>query len=570
MDPSGTAAVRQARLSGRACRTILEGCLFLLLAIASTWPLARHGLDHLPLGTEPAATVPLFNVWTVWWNSERAAAAYRDYWDAPIFYPAHGAFAFSEPQPLTVVAAPIIWLTGNRILAYNALLLLALWMNGWIACRVLRTMHLHPLPAIAGGAFVSLLPLIHSWLGVLQLVPVFGILLSIRALQLVGRRPTIARGVRLGLSLALTYLLCSYYGLFLIAALVVPGLWLVAPHLKSRRLWLSLGAGAFVFLFCCLPVLLGQAHALTATSRTLDHSYLASLSARPTDYLKPVWPSPVLPTPGETGDNNPGYRLNCGYLQMALAAIGIWATLRSSRRRWAGLLVGTGAVALLLSFGPTLKIGEIRPYLLLVEGVPGFAQARNVFRFALFAALGLQSLLIFGRWLRKHPPVRKACLIMATLLGLASAIEQLPPAQPLYQPPGSSTDSGWIEYLNTIPAVDEPVVCLPFAYKPDVASYERQALWMYWQTFHEHPLVNGYSGFFPLHFIDLKWPMAAFPTGDSVYRLHRLGVELVVVNRNSPQGVFVQSRYRDDQRLEHIFYDDSAAIDIYRLHPSAL
>jgi len=116
----------------------IEAVFFLILALASTWPLARHVHDHLPLGTEEAATVPLFNLWTVWWNADRAAAGYQGYWRAPIFHPADDAFSYSEPMVLSLVAAPLIWLTENRILAYNFLLLLALWLNGWTACRLLR------------------------------------------------------------------------------------------------------------------------------------------------------------------------------------------------------------------------------------------------------------------------------------------------------------------------------------------------------------------------------------------------------------------------------------------------
>jgi hypothetical protein len=76
-------------------RHMLPALLYLFLAIASTWPLAGALLTHLPLGMEAAATVPLFNVWTVWWNADRAASGFSGYWDAPIFYPTEKTFAFS-------------------------------------------------------------------------------------------------------------------------------------------------------------------------------------------------------------------------------------------------------------------------------------------------------------------------------------------------------------------------------------------------------------------------------------------------------------------------------------------
>jgi hypothetical protein len=76
--------------------------LYAALAIVLTWPLALRLTTHLPIGAESSPTVPLFNLWTLRWNAERLAEGYRGYWDAPIFHPTTGAFAFSEPQPLTL------------------------------------------------------------------------------------------------------------------------------------------------------------------------------------------------------------------------------------------------------------------------------------------------------------------------------------------------------------------------------------------------------------------------------------------------------------------------------------
>lgn len=76
---------------------ILELAVYFLLALIFTWPLARHIASGIPMGTETVATVPLFNLWTLWWNADRLGALYQGYWDAPIFYPLEGVFAFSEP-----------------------------------------------------------------------------------------------------------------------------------------------------------------------------------------------------------------------------------------------------------------------------------------------------------------------------------------------------------------------------------------------------------------------------------------------------------------------------------------
>src|SRR5215207_9025081 len=96
----------------------------LVAAIAVTWPLALHLTTAVPLGTEREATVPLFNLWTLWWTADRAAHAFAGYWDAPIFQPTPGAFTFSEPQTLTdLLVAPLWGLGVPPALVYNVALL---------------------------------------------------------------------------------------------------------------------------------------------------------------------------------------------------------------------------------------------------------------------------------------------------------------------------------------------------------------------------------------------------------------------------------------------------------------
>ena len=180
---------------------VAELAAFLVLAVFATWPLACHIRSNLAKGTEPVATVPLFTAWTVWWNADQTATVLQrgfrhaqhdlleseqGYWDAPIFYPTRRTFAFSEPMPTTIVVAPIVWVTGNPVLAHNVFLVLALSLNGWSTFLLLRRLRMRWLASAIGGAMVELLPLVHSELGVLQLVPLCGIIWTVHALYLFG------------------------------------------------------------------------------------------------------------------------------------------------------------------------------------------------------------------------------------------------------------------------------------------------------------------------------------------------------------------------------------------------
>jgi hypothetical protein len=93
-----------------------------LLAILATWPLVHHLGTALPsdLGD------PLLNAWILGWDADRLRHGLQGLWDAPILYPDIRTLAFSEHLlGLAVPLAPIVWLTGNPILAYNVAFILS-------------------------------------------------------------------------------------------------------------------------------------------------------------------------------------------------------------------------------------------------------------------------------------------------------------------------------------------------------------------------------------------------------------------------------------------------------------
>ena len=238
--------------------------LYVALAAVVTWPLVGHLGTSLPYGAEPVATVPLFNLWTLRWNQIEAGHLFRHYWDAPLFHPTPGAFALSEPQPLTgVVFTPLSWLSHNPVLGYNLVLLAGLVLAGLAGHRLARTLGAAPAPAAVAGALALGLPFVAAQMGVLQLTMVFPLFLLVDAVLRWapggGRRPA----VEMGLWLAVTFLTCGYYGLF--AAVIVGP----AALTLARRDWLSwdrardLALAAGVFVVLALPAVLTQAH-LTA------------------------------------------------------------------------------------------------------------------------------------------------------------------------------------------------------------------------------------------------------------------------------------------------------------------
>ncbi len=563
----GLADVRHGRI-------ILRCAFFLIIALASTWPLAKNVHDHLPLGMEDAATVPLFNVWTIWWNADRLASGYKGYWNAPIFHPTEKAFAFSEPMPLSALAAPIIWVTGNRILAYNTLLLLSIVLNGWVAYSLLKVLHFHRIIALIGGAMIELLPLIHSWLGVLQLVPVFGILWMFMALYQFGQHPTLWRGALLGLSYGLVYLMCSYYGLFLALPLVIAGGWLVKDRLGQPKMWAGLMIGILIAALLCLPITAAQHHSTSTNQLAHTKQYLGQLSADFPDYLFSPWLQLIDVKAFAGMERYALFKLNPGWVKMGLAIIGIaWGLITRKRRCWTLFCLTILGASFVLSLGPLLEFSGWNPYMLIVNTIPGFAQARNVFRFAIFMQMTLALLAILGlqggmeaiRRLKFSPMAYRMTYVVLIAIGITAVAEIFPAGQPLYKTPSYALNHAWVKWLGTQTPADSNIICIPFPSKPDVVSYEHETEWMYWQTFHQRKMVNGYSGFFPTPFLNLKIRMVDSSMREIIDHLIRLGVDYCVVKHNSAYGESIREHAEYNQDIKIVFRDDRAQIDIYRL-----
>ena len=87
---------------------------------------------------------PLLNAAILAWNARQWPLT-EAWWNFPSYAPLTGVTAFTEHLLLTYpVASPVIWLTGNPVLAYNVVFLAALPLNGAAAfalARELLTQH---------------------------------------------------------------------------------------------------------------------------------------------------------------------------------------------------------------------------------------------------------------------------------------------------------------------------------------------------------------------------------------------------------------------------------------------
>jgi hypothetical protein len=299
------------------------------------------------------------------------------------------------------------------------------------------------------------------------------------------------------------------------------------------------------------------------------------LSARGTDYLATPWGPWFYPN---VAGVEPRFhiRLSPGVLKYALAAAGaIYGLGRQRTRRWTSFLLVLGGAAFLLSLGLNLKIGGWLPYESLMASIPGLAQARNVFRFAVFVQLAIVFLSVLGleaimqlagaRNATERVWRQRAPFVAAAIVGIAALGELWPPQQYLYELPPLGQNAAWISWLEENTAPESMIACVPFPRGKGVGDYEPTALGMYWQAFHRRRMVNGYSGFFPPSFLNLKAAMADFPSEASLGALSQTGANYVVADRRHFTPDPFSPGTGLPPRLEPVFEDHKAQVDIYRL-----
>jgi len=562
---------------------LAEWTVFGLLALAASRPLADSWTTSIPQGVETSPTVPLFNLWTMGWNIDRLEAGLVGYWDAPIFHPAESAFAFSEPQPLMMLMAPVLWLGGTLPAAYNLYFWLGLSLTGVITSRFLRWATPSGFVAWTGGAMMVMLPFVHWQSGSIQLTPLFGVVGTIFALARFGKDPSVPRSLLLGFAFAVTYLLCNYYGLFLSLLLILSGGWLLGRNFWNWRTWVRLVPGAALCLLLAGPVIYQQQQVLNNSDWDRDLDYVRKQSAKWGDFTATPWPQ-ILPIPEFVEEKRSGWTLSPGYLKIGLAILGLaWGLYHKPFRRLTLFLMTFTTLGVLLAMGPRWELANWVPYETLREYYPGLKKIRNAFRFVVFAQIGIVLLAAMGfdaLWRQCQRATKNSLHLpgdlqnpagnpmgIALLMGLSFLVivEVWPNPQRLYKVPDSKKDRPWITWIQKRTDPANPLACIPFPQGRKAKDYLGTTVWMYHGLRHGRPLLNGYSGFFPPQFLELKASMANFPDAKSLKLLEENGARYCVIRRTSISRNKIEQHPEVGPRLKWRFADDEAKIDIYEI-----
>ena len=248
------------KLSSNGRAVALAALAYTVLTLAYSWPLPinmMRGVAHDPGD-------PILNAWILWWTTQ-AVPLTAAWWNAPMFYPAAGTFAFSEHLlGQAPIAAPLIALTGSPLFGYNVTLLATYVLSGlggyFLAFTLTKR---HDAAFVAGLAF-AFAPYRVAQLPHIQVLTSFWTPVCLAALHRYDREPA-TRWAALAAGAWLMQSLSNGYYMFFLSVLLA--LWFA---------WFAIGrwslaqfarlAGFFaVAAMLLLPVLLGYKDILQDT-----------------------------------------------------------------------------------------------------------------------------------------------------------------------------------------------------------------------------------------------------------------------------------------------------------------
>jgi hypothetical protein len=456
---------------------------------------------------------PLFSMWRLAWIAHQLPRGPAHLFDANIFHPAARTLAYSDAILLPgIAAAPALWLGVPLAVVYTSLMVGSFAAAGLAMFALARAVTGDAGSAIVAGLVFAFDPFRFSHYSHLELQLTFwmplAVLSLLRVLTAGGRRDGIWLGGFVALQ-ALSGIYCAAYLSVSLAALAV--CWICFVGRPPRRTIESLAVAVAIALASAAVVTAPyRANRSTVGERSLDE--IRAFSAFGRDYLTASRRSTMYGAhlyPRESGERE----LFPGAVPVVLAAAAIVPP--------AGPTVVPAAVTLAMAVDASLGLhGTVYTWLVRLKPFRGF---RVPARFRAVAGLYLAWLAGIGTAaLERRIGSRVWKRVLLGTIGVALLVDLHPTLglQPLWDhAPG---------IYARVPDPQAVLADLPLPAAGDLFWHD--PVYMYFSTFHWHPIVNGNSGFAPPWYGALGAIAREFPSDATLDAFRALGTDYFVLH----------------------------------------
>lgn len=492
-------------------------------------------------------------MWTLEWDTYAFTHQPLSLFDANIYYPERNTLAYSENLiGSAVLAAPVLWLTRNPVLALNIVALLSCVLCGLGTYVLARRIGFGEAGALLAGLVFAFSPprffrLSQLHLTTIQWVP-FG-LASMHGYFDTGRR----RDLRIAIALFTLQALTSGHGavFFVICGIALAAYRLATgePIAAVRRVrdvgWTGLALLAPTLLLFA-PYLAVQRE--MGLRRTLENWSVSwpSFAASPTHLHS--WILSLIPS-ARINERAEAF-LFPGYLPIVLALVAVCTARRSLTRQAVIFYALLTLAAIWLSVGSPVGLWP------LIYWLPGMNFIRVPSRFMVLAVLGLAVLTGAGfEWLAARVNARRRrALAFAIGVLLVAEFTAVPLDNEGYAAVPPAIDR-WLDGQPKPFAIAE----VPLENPRHMGAWERRHTeYMLHATAHWQKTVEGYSGLRPPLHEKLYQQLIAFPDEASLAALQALRVSYVVVHAELyPPGEWTKveqrlAQFQDRLSLAHV------------------
>ena len=503
------------------------------LTVLLTYPQVRGFATSVPYHSDP-----YFSMWRLGWVAHAIRHAPGQMFDTNIFYPEHLTLAYSDAMLLPgVILAPLFWAGTSPVIIYNLALFCAFTLSGLTAFSLARLVTGNVGASLVAGMIYAFAPYRFTHYMHLELQLVFWIPLLLFIIHRSLPHLTVRDGALFGAILGCQLLSCIYAGIYaaMFCVVFVPCLALSAVARpmpassgETRRSPGEGGTGGRPFRPSIKPLmaagvmtgLLALPYAFayvgargTVGTRSIEQFrfYSASLA----NYLSAPQMNRFY---GGTAITDPIFademNLFPGVVTVLLALTGAFASKSRSRYPYVVGLI----FAIVMTAGVN---GVLHGWLF--EHVSLFQALRSPARFGILVILCLAVLSAYGMAVlldRIGTPKRRVGVTAAVVMLLMAEFSSSPPIVPVPAP--SKVDA----YL----ALRPPAVIVEL---PLISPYgiwgSLDWLYMYQGLSHFHKMLNGYSGYAPASFYQMRELMSGFPDDRSIAFLRRRRVDYVVI-----------------------------------------